>query len=115
MEKISSQFPFEGDDRPGAPLATVPEVDRSGFGRTVVRGRHRLEDSHLFDDQALIDCIDSHPRHRLRVWTSGSDPLDYSQWSPVDTVGLGGAEILECMKKGTLWLNIQRVDLHNEA
>jgi len=67
-----------------------------------------------YDDQSLIDLLERHPRTGLRAWTSGDDPKKFSDWQPVDTTGLNGEELFECLMHGRLWINMQRIDQHYE-
>jgi hypothetical protein len=73
---------------------------------------HELHRSPLFDDASLIQAIDSYPRNRVQVFTMGKDPVDRSEWTPVDTSGASGAEIWQALQKGRLWVKLQRLDLH---
>jgi hypothetical protein len=72
---------------------------------------HRLQETALFTDAALAALIDRYPRERLQVFTMGDDPLNNSQWAPVDTSGVSGAEMLRAAKTGRLWVKLMRLDL----
>lgn len=74
---------------------------------------HRLHETGLFTDEALARLIDRYKRERLQVFTMGTDPLDNSQWGPVDTTGASGAEILRAVAAGRLWVKLMRIDLED--
>lgn len=72
---------------------------------------HHLHETTLFTDEALAALMDRYPRERLQVFTMGSDPLDNSQWAPVDTAGVSGADMLRAAASGRLWIKLMRIDL----
>lgn len=81
------------------------------FGITAQSTEHRVHQLPWWDDQGLIRFIDEQPRERLRVFQSGTDPKHrLRDHQPVDTDGTNGAEILEAVKRGKLWVNLQRID-----
>jgi hypothetical protein len=59
--------------------------------------------------------MDRYPRERLQVFTMGTDPLDNTQWAPVDTAGVSGADMLRAAASGRLWIKLMRIDLVDEA
>jgi len=71
---------------------------------------HRLHETGLFSEDALVRMLDSYPRAKLQVFTMGADPEDRSEWQPVDTTGASGREILEAVRVGRLWVKLMRVD-----
>src|SRR5262245_25691679 len=73
--------------------------------------RHRLHETTLFGDDALASLMDRYPRERLQVFTMGTNPLDNSQWAPVDTAGVSGADMLRAAAAGRLWIKLMRIDL----
>lgn len=84
---------------------------RARFGLVPQSTRHRLHEMPWWDDASLIKLIDEQPRTQLRVFQSGIDPLHRERdHEPVDTEGANGAEILESVKRGKLWVNMQRID-----
>ena len=50
------------------------------------------------------------PRNHLRVYTSMGDDMPLSSWTIVDTSGVSGEEIYQCLERGRIWINIQRID-----
>ncbi|MBM3485050.1 MAG: hypothetical protein FJX67_00225 [Alphaproteobacteria bacterium] len=95
-------------------LLTWGEAEASAFGRDVLVARHRLASLALFTDDGIVELLDRHPRENLCVMTMGDDPRR-PDWRQGDASGLDGARLLEAVRKGRLWLNIKRVDVHHEA
>jgi hypothetical protein len=73
--------------------------------------RHCLHETSLFSDEALAALIDRYPRERLQVFTMGTNPLDNTQWAPVDTTGVSGADMLRAAAAGRLWVKLMRIDV----
>lgn len=80
----------------------------------VLVARHRLEETGLFSDEALADIIDTHPPEHLGVSTMGVDPNKFD-WREGHRDGESGAELVDLLKSGQLWVNIRRfLDFHPE-
>jgi len=88
----------------------LPEDGRSGFGRQPVVGSHRLQDHELFSDAALIDLLDHFPRRYLYALNMGTDPTRVEENRLAVHDGVSGADLLEAVRTGRLWLNVTRVD-----
>lgn len=73
------------------------------------RAMHRLADTGLFEDEALITLLDTIPRESVHPYTMGRDPVRTSQWQRGKTSTLPGAELLAAVRNGQLWLNVVRV------
>jgi len=91
-------------------LLECDEALRRGFGHRPVLGRHTLADSGLFDDAALGALIDAFPRERLHALTMGHDPERPDENRAVRHDGIAGAELLDAVREGRLWLNLTRVE-----
>ena len=100
-------------DRLAELKVSVPDEYRAHFSRDLIRGSHNLGSIFNFDDAGLVEILESYPRNRMRVWTTGTEPVNFKSWQSVDTTGLTGTEIFECLRKGKLWINLQRIDLVN--
>lgn len=83
---------------------------RTEFGGQTVVGVHRLQDHRLFSDAALIDLLDRFPRQHLYAFHMGSDPCRIEENRLVRQDGLSGAELLQAVRSGRLWLNLTRAD-----
>ncbi len=79
--------------------------ERRAYGREVVRFRHRLADSGLFTDEALAVLLDEHPREALDVLTMRRDPPPDQPWIAGSAGTLSGAEVLEAVRRGAVWVN----------
>jgi len=93
--------------------ALAVELDeqlRPDFGRRPVVGRHRLQDQQLFTDAALTTLLDHFPRQNLYALSMGSDPTQPSENRLALHDGLSGAELLQAVRNGRLWLNATRVN-----
>lgn len=73
------------------------------------RAGHRLARTGLFEDVALIALLDTIPRGSVHAYTMGQDPVATEQWQRGKTSMLPGADLLDVVRRGQLWLNIVRV------
>ncbi|MDP9142513.1 MAG: hypothetical protein M3O62_17215 [Pseudomonadota bacterium] len=88
----------------------LSETLRSDFGRRTVEGSHGLKDHELFSDSALVDLLDHFPRQHLYALSMGSDPERVEENCMAVHEGVSGADLLQAVKNGRLWLNVTRVD-----
>jgi hypothetical protein len=93
---------------PGS-LLTWSAADAARFGVEPMRAGHRLHESALFADEALVELLDWMPPDRLHVYTMGDDPADHSHWRAVRYAGVSGRDLLEAVRRGRLWLNLLQV------
>jgi hypothetical protein len=93
---------------PGS-LLTWSADDAARFGREPMKAGHRLHESDLFTDEALIELLDRLPAEQLEVYTMGDDPEDLSQWHGVAHTGVAGGDLLEAARRGRLWMTLLRV------
>jgi len=94
-----------------APLAVeLPGPLKPDFGRRPVYGNHGLADHPLFTDAALIDLLDHFPRSQLYALNMGTDPTRAGENRLALHDGVSGAELLDAVRTGRLWLNVTRVD-----
>lgn len=78
----------------------------------VLVARHRLAETELFTDEALIKILDTHPPEHLGISTMGTDPNVFS-WCEGDRNGVSGAVLLDLVRTGHFWVNIRRMlDYH---
>lgn len=85
------------------------------FGRRPLQASHNLHQHDLFSDAALVDLLDRFPRQHLYALTMGEDPTDTDGNRLAVHDGVSGAELLQAVKNGRLWLNITRVDRADAA
>lgn len=70
--------------------------------------RHSLADSDLFTDQALIWLIDNHPRDYADFCTMDDRVNDMASWRGGDPGDHSGAELLQAVRQGHLWINLRK-------
>ncbi len=83
---------------------------RAAFGQQNLLFRHRLADSSLLGEDALIDLIDRYPREALEVFTMGYDPTVFGEWHLGRHDGMDGRALMQAVHSGRLWLNLRRVN-----
>lgn len=93
-----------------APRVDLPQKNSADFSRQPLLANHNLHQNELFDDAALIDLLDHFPRQQLYVLTMGNDSTRTNDNRLALHDGVSGAELLQAVKNGRLWLNITRVD-----
>jgi hypothetical protein len=96
-----------------------PNTTRQAFGNEILEATHTFDQSSLFTDDALAALLDAYPRERLGVWTFA----DHGEGEEAPVRGsagdLSGAEILQAVKRGRIWLNLratnQLVETYHET
>ncbi len=91
------------------PAVRLFDVNKADFGRRPLAATHNLHELDLFTDAALIGLLDHFPRKNLHALTMGSDPARIENRLALHD-GVSGAELLQAVKNGRLWLNVTRVD-----
>jgi len=87
------------------------EDEARNFGRIPQLNRHRVHELPWFSDESLLQLLENHPRTKMRVFASGTDPEKRAEdWQPVDTEGASAADILQAVRVGRMWVNMQRID-----
>jgi hypothetical protein len=88
----------------------LPRSSIDDFGRRIATGRHTLGENSLFSDTALVALLDNFPREHLYAHDMGDDPnrIDVNRLASHD--GVSGAELLQAVRSGRLWLNVTRID-----
>ncbi len=83
--------------------------DAIHFGKKPLAMRHKTHEGPLFSDKALIRLIEATPREKIHVNTMARDALDPRQWREGDLGDLSGAQTMDAVAKGNLWLHLRRV------
>lgn len=83
-------------------------ADFSALEEGVLVARHALEATGLFTDAALAEIIDAHSPTDLSVNTMGVDPGHFD-WREGDRNGVSGAELLQLVRRGQLWINCRNM------
>ena len=92
-----------------------PEGMAKGFGREVYGARHNGHLSPLFTDEALARLLDEYPRDKLGVYKFPDHAEGKVKGIHGCAPDMTGAEILEAVKTGELWLNLRAVNREVEA
>jgi hypothetical protein len=77
---------------------------RAVWGHQTVELRHRLPELDLFADDYLAKMIESAAPRSLAIHAEGG--RDPSTWPSVCRGSASGAQVLEAIRTGTLWLNL---------
>ncbi len=86
----------------------------AGFGDRVLTLPHRLhEREDLVGDDALVRLLDLLPDSARDVYTMGTDPADRRPWRQGSAGTLPGEQLLEAVRRGRLWFNLQRLQDHD--
>jgi hypothetical protein len=95
-------------------LVTLSPDAGADLDRRLVVATHRLGvDPHtapLFSDSAIAGVLDEYPAEWLFALTMGTDPERPEDNERVQHAGASGAELLEAVRRGRLWLNITNID-----
>ena len=83
------------------------------FGKVPQVSKHNYHELDLFSDETLIKVLDNYPRKWLQCYTMGFDPENHQDWTSVHIADSSGAEILEALKKGRMWVNAIHIDKYN--
>ncbi|MEM8945880.1 MAG: cupin-like domain-containing protein [Planctomycetota bacterium] len=74
---------------------------------------HGLGETGLFTDEALAHILDTHPAEDLSISTMGVDPAVFD-WREGERNVVSGAELLQLVRNGQLWINCRKMLVHNE-
>jgi hypothetical protein len=88
--------------------------DAAGLGVRTVIARHDLHENPLFSDESLAVILERHPPDRLVALAMGHDPTMSSDNERLDHTGLSGAQLLQAVATGRLWLNVTAIDQVDE-
>ncbi len=101
---------------PRAPVILDWTAEKArAFGKANLAFRHELHHRPMFADAGLAAALDAYPRDRLGVFTMGSDPVDWTSWRRGDAGDLSGAQLLEAVETGRIWLNLRAANAHLPA
>ncbi len=96
------------------PLVHIDQSERRAFDERLVVAKHRLAvdgtTAPLFSDEVIADVLDNYPKEWLFALTMGTDPERPEDNERVQHNGARGAEMLEAVRRGRLWLNITNID-----
>ena len=96
------------------PLVELSSAGRARLGDALVVAKHRMavdpNVAPLFSDAVIAEVLDTYPPEWLFALTMGIDPERPQDNERVDHGGSTGAELLEAVRRGRLWLNITNID-----
>jgi hypothetical protein len=87
-----------------------PKDAAKRFGHDTLVASHSLHKAAQFSDASLAALLDVYPREKLGVFTMGHDPVDWQSWQPGSAGTRSGAELLEAVYAGRIWLNLRAVN-----
>ncbi len=93
------------------------DAHTAAFQKEIVSFQHKLEDTGLFTDEALIALLDKHPSEQLDVCSMGdpNHPHYPNKMRTGDFRGIDGKAILAAAKSGMVWVNVRRaMNIHPE-
>ena len=82
------------------------------FGKRPIVAHHNLHQRPMFSDEGLADLLDRYPRDAFNLYTMGNDRSDKSSFRKGVPGDLSGAEIMEAVKRGRLWINLRNANAH---
>jgi len=91
------------------------DQDRQDYGHKIQTFNHGLAESGLFTDEALAALLDRHPTSKIDVCTMLDDPDFPHKHGTVDFRGFSGAELIEAVKAGKIWVNIREAMTYDRA
>lgn len=86
------------------------DAETAKFQKEIMSFQHKLGETGLFTDEALIDLLERHPSDMLDVCTMGaSDHPKYpNKFRTGDFRGVPAADLLAAAKAGKVWINVRR-------
>lgn len=98
---------------PRAPVILDWTAEKArAFGKANLTFRHALHERAMFSDAGLAATLDAYPRDKLGVFTMGCDPVDWTSWRRGDAGDLSGAQLLEAVEQGRIWLNLRAANAY---
>ena len=79
------------------------------WGNVPLRLKHRLHEHELFSRPALARLIEAAPKSNYMLIETGR-PSERKLWREGEIGELGGAEVIEAIANGRIWLNLLRVN-----
>jgi len=89
-------------------------ADYARFGLQPQVSRHPYNELPMFDNSALAELLDRHPREGVLAHLSGDDPTRNTDWKAVNIPReLSGEEILQAVANGKIWINVIHLEEHH--
>lgn len=85
--------------------------ESENFGKKPFLTDHNLHEREMFTDAGIASLLDRYPRDRVNLYTMNDDPSNAGRvFRRGDPGDLTGAELLEAINRGRLWLNLRAVN-----
>lgn len=84
----------------------------SRFGKDLIVAHHTLHQRPMFSDDGLADLLDRYPRDAFGIHTMGTKRSDKDGFRKGIPGKLNGAQLLEAVKRGRLWINLRNASAH---
>ncbi len=91
-------------------LVNWTNQNETRFGNDVMLAQHDAAGSDLFLDDGLAHILDVYPREHLDIWTFGDEGEGVNTSLRGRAPKLSGADIVEAVKNGHIWLNMRRAN-----
>lgn len=85
------------------------EESRKAWGKKPIALQHRLHTDPLFSREALGALIDGYPRQHYALVEVGAAGTDRRLWREGEIGGLSGAQVIDAIERGSMWLNLRDV------
>jgi len=88
-----------------------------GFQKSILTFQHKLNETGLFSDEALIELLEKHPHDGLDVCTMSvtNDPKYPNKFRTGDFRDASGETLLNAAKAGAVWINLRKaMNVHPE-
>ena len=95
-----------------ASIVSWPDDVSQRFGRETIVAQHDLHTRPMFSDAGLAALLDTYPRDKLGVFTMGHDPVDWQSWRVGKAGDMSGAELMQAVEEGRIWLNLRAANAH---
>lgn len=82
--------------------------EKAGFGNTILRSRHRLLETGLFDRQAIERLIEGYPSSHYNLCMTGTAGGE-RKWLEGEFGRASGGDVLAAIENNRMWLNLRRV------
>lgn len=108
---LGRAFLLEGEPGP-MPSARFywPSTLRKSLGKSTFQAAHNLHHLDLFSDVKLAELLDRYPREKLGIYRFPDHSNSAQKAEHGHAPKLSGAEILEAVREGQIWLNLRAVN-----
>lgn len=79
------------------------------WAKAPLRLSHRLSQHPLYSLDALAELIEGYPRQHYALVEMGPQGSNRRLWREGDIGSLSGAEVIEAIRRGRMWLNLRNV------